>query len=155
MDFLCVLIVGCLSLQAPIAPPPIPASSSAYNEHSTLGEYVVTTNYIDDDTGAAALAARSHHKPFEGYWLDDPVHTAALIDEYNVGTVSSTRPAAKPIGSAAFRKVHGEGRSAVRAVKKDARRRPTHRLEPGPRAVRRDHALRADQRLVASPIKLQ
>jgi hypothetical protein len=97
MKFLCALIFACLSLQARIEPPAVATWSIDYNAHSTLAEYVAATTSADDDGYLGVLTAQPK-KPSEGYWLDDPVDTAASIDEYNVGPVRPTRQAAMPMG---------------------------------------------------------
>jgi hypothetical protein len=156
MDFLCLFVVGCLSLQAKSEPPAPPVSTIAYSEHSSLIEYVVATHFVEDDDILAALAVPSQ-RAFEGYWLDDPI-TTATIDEYNVvGTVSPV-PLPKPLASSTtFRRTHGDGRSAAaRAAKKAARKRPSHALTPETRRAPRDHALRAaDHRVGANHVKLE
>jgi hypothetical protein len=143
MDILCALFLACLSLQAPTDPPAIPADSIAYSEHSSLLEYVAATNYVADDSDAAVLAAWAD-KPFEGYWLDDPIRTAAAIDEYKVGTVTLPRPAARKIGSAAaLRHSYAKAGSsaAIPPARKAGRKPLIHRSGPGPRGARQEQAL--------------
>jgi hypothetical protein len=85
MNILCGLIFACLSLQARVDPPIIPASSIDYNEHSTITEYVAATSDIEDAAYVTTLTPGN--KPIERYWMEDPVDSAAYIDEYNVGYV--------------------------------------------------------------------
>jgi hypothetical protein len=90
---------------AALAAPAI-AAPVAYNEHSSYLEYVVATNYIEDPTYTASLTAPAH-QPFQGYWLDDPIATVAVIDEYNVGPITPTRQAAAPIRTKPIKTVRG------------------------------------------------
>jgi hypothetical protein len=76
-----------------------------YNEHSSFLEYVVATNYIEDDASYVASVTPPPRRPFQGYWLDDPVATVAVIDEYNVGPITPVRRAAAPVKSKPARTV--------------------------------------------------
>ena len=85
---------------------PAIASPIAYNEHTSFLEHVAATSSVEDVTYVASLTAPAH-QPFQGYWLDDPIATVAVIDEYNVGPITPTRQAAAPIRTKPARTVRG------------------------------------------------
>jgi hypothetical protein len=90
-----------------VAALPAIADPVGYNEHSSFLEYVVATNYIEDDATYVASVTPPPRQPFQGYWLDDPVATVAVIDEYNVGPIAPVRRAAAPVKSKPARTVRG------------------------------------------------
>jgi hypothetical protein len=90
---------------AALSAPPITAPVAS-NEHSSLLEYVGATSYVEDTTYTASLAAPVH-RPFQGYWMDDPIMTVAVIDEYNVGPIAPVRQASAPIRPKPARTVRG------------------------------------------------
>jgi hypothetical protein len=106
VDIICGVIIACLSLQARLDPPAIPAWSLEYNAHSTLTEYVAATSYVEQDSYRTALIAPAD-KPIERYWMEDPVDAAASFAEYKVETLRPRGQAAVPIRPKPARTVRG------------------------------------------------
>jgi hypothetical protein len=99
MKMIYALTVACLSLQACNDPSSTPTASINISEHSTLGEYLASMGQADRHTAAITAPAG---KPFEGYWMDDPIAYSSIdfeLDEYNVGAIT---PAIRPIDGAEF-----------------------------------------------------
>ena len=90
MKTLYAVVFACLLLQACNDPSSTPTGAINISEHSTLDEYIAAATM--GDIGYTATATAPAIKPFEGYWMDDPIvsSTATGIDgdEYNIGTVT-------------------------------------------------------------------
>jgi hypothetical protein len=101
MRTLYALIIACLSVQPSNGQAQTPADSINISRHSTLSEYLAAAPMGDDDRHPAAVTVPAI-KPFEGYWMDEPIASttgiAVDVEEHDAGAA----PAIEPIYGAEF-----------------------------------------------------
>jgi hypothetical protein len=95
MKTLYAVVFASLLLQACNDPSSTPTGAINISEHSTLDEYIAAAS--TGDVGYTAAVTVPAVKPFEGYWMDDPIASSIEIgidgDEYNIGTVTDGKSA--------------------------------------------------------------